>query len=281
MDNNDRKKELWNLVNQISEIINETSKTINQLVIRKVDVSKFKEYFNQLKNFFALVSKNINQPITNNQLNIIKAKLEHSKEDNKKLLETLKAYLEKSEKKYQEKMKAKKLDKTKPQRSKSRTKITKFAENEKIQKVIKKKPVKIENKPRGLSPSLSSPYLNRDQDSKMETMKEKYVNKIKEEEENIKQLEKELKGIKEEIFDIRTKNTEAIDWHAVKTKPIIKAANKKMTMMYLNIKEEAFDKISEFNKWSQLEHYLRKKLGKYKKLLKIEEILINIKLIES
>ena len=35
--NQDRKKELWLLVKEIGEIINETSKTINCLVVRRVD----------------------------------------------------------------------------------------------------------------------------------------------------------------------------------------------------------------------------------------------------
>ena len=261
---NDRKKELWMLVKEIGQIINETSKTINELVIRKVDVSKFKEYFNQLQNFFALVSKNINRPITNHQLNVIKVKLEHSKQDNMKLLETLKSYLEKSERKSRDRMlKSKKKSKNNVSRSRSRVK-SRPPENpvseKKIEKSKKKKQIVVETHGKKLTPSPSSPYL--EPNSNMEGLKERYLRNIEKEEKEINLIDDEIKEIKKQIFEIKTKNTEAIDWHVTRVKPIVKAANKKMTMMYLNTRQEMSAQFDEFDEWSKLEHFLKRKIGK-------------------
>jgi hypothetical protein len=271
---NDRKQELWMLVKEIGQIINETSKTINELVIRKVDVSKFREYFNQLQNFFGLVSKNINRPITNHQLNVIKVKLEHSKQDNMKLLETLKSYLEKSERKTRDRMmrskKKKQSGNNTSKRSRSRTKSRppknrQTSEKEiEIEKPKRSKPITTEQKPdpkKKTNPSTSSPYSER-MDRENEGMKERYLRKIEKEEQEIAKLDEEVRKIKEQIFDIRTKNTEAIDWHASKVKPMVKAANKKMTMMYLNTRQEMSAQFEEFDEWSKLEHFLKRKIGK-------------------
>ena len=261
----DRKQELWMLVKEIGEIINETSKTINELVIRKVDVSKFREYFNQLQNFFALVSKNINRPITNHQLNVIKVKLEHSKQDNMKLLDTLKSYLEKSERKTKDRMLRSKKKKSSGNRNRSRTKSRppkKVGSEKEIKESAKrsKPPLQV---PEGkkMSTSTSSPYLERP-DQQNEGMKERYLRNIEREEREIAKLDEEVRQIKEQIFDIRVKNTEAIDWHASNVKPIVKAANKKMTMMYLNTKQEMSAQFEEFDEWSKLEHFLKRKIGR-------------------
>ena len=262
---NDRKKELWILVKEIGEIINETSKTINELVIRKVDVSKFREYFNQLQNFFALVSKNINRPITNHQLNVIKVKLEHSKQDNMKLLEKLKSYIEKNERKSRDRMMRSKKKAKQPSTSRHRSKVKSRppqnpGSEKKIKKPKRKKPVVVEKHGKKMTPSTSSPYL--EPNSNMEGLKERYLRNIEKEEREIAKLEEELQGIKREIFDIRTKNTEAIDWHAIRAKPIVKAANKKMTMMYLNTRQEMSAQFEEFDEWSKLEHFLKRKIGR-------------------
>ena len=250
------------LVKEIGQIITETSKTINHLVMRKVDVSKFKEYFNQLQNFFALVSKNINRPITNHQLSVIKVKLEHSKQDNKKLLKTLKNYLARSEKKHKERMKAKKDGKKRRGTSRTRTKMAKSSDSDQMAKLKRKTPVTVKKNGRTLAPSTSSPYLKKVKDAKLETMKDRYLRKIKAEEEAIDGVQSEVMKIKEQIFDIRTKNTEAIDWHANDVRPIVKAANKKMTMMYMNAKQEALSIFKEFDEWSKLEHFLKRKIGR-------------------
>jgi hypothetical protein len=260
---NDRKKELWMLVKEIGHIINETSKTINELVIRKVDVSKFREYFNQLQSFFGLVSKNINRPITNHQLSVIKVKLEHSKQDNMKLLDTLKSYLKKSEQSNRDRMmKSKKKSKNNPPRSRSRVK-SRPPENpvseKKIGKSKKKKPIVVEKHGKKLTPSTSSPYL--EPNSNMEGLKERYLRNIEKEENEINAIDSEIEQIKKQIFEIKTKNTEAIDWHASRAKPIVKAANKKMTMMYLNTKQEMSAQFEEFDEWSKLEHFLKRKIG--------------------
>jgi hypothetical protein len=260
---NDRKKELWMLVKEIGQIINETSKTINELVIRKVDVSKFREYFNQLQNFFALVSKNINRPITNHQLNVIKVKLEHSKQDNMKLLDTLKSYLEKSERKTRDRMmKSKKKSKQGTSKSRSRVKSRppkNPVSEKKIEKPKKKKTVMVEKHGKKMTPSTSSPYL--EPNSNMEGLKERYLRNIENIEKEIELEDEEVRKIKQQIFEIKTKNTEAIDWHASKAKPIVKAANKKMTMMYLNTRQEMSAQFEEFDEWSKLEHFLKRKIG--------------------
>lgn len=265
----DRKKELWHLVKEIGEIINETSKTINCLVVRRVDVSKFKEYFNQLQNFFALVSRNINRPITNHQLNVIKAKLENSKEDNIKLLNTLKKYLAKSEKKQREKLLKKQKKKSKRSRRGDagetrarRRSASKHSNPEKAARKKTKTPAKVKKHGRRLVPSTSSPYLDGQRShSNLGSMKERYLRKIKQEESAIEGLEGEINDIKQEIFDIKVKNSDAIDWHSSKCRPIVRAANRKMTMMYLGSKTENIKLIDQISEWTKLETFLKKKVG--------------------
>ena len=112
-----------------------------------------------------------------------------------------------------------------------------------------------------MTPSTSSPYLEPSTNRNMEGLKERYLRNIEKEEKEIAKLEEEVKGIKEQIFQIRTKNTEAIDWHASKAKPIVKAANKKMTMIYLNTRQKMSEQFEEFDEWSKLEHFLKRKIG--------------------
>ena len=254
---NDRKKELWMLVKEIGEIINQISKTINKLVMLRVDVSKFRDYFDQLQSFFVIVSKNINRPITNSQMNVIKAKLENSKQDNMKLLDTLRSYLEKSERKNRERLlrskkKGKSSKTTKGDRSRTKSRPPQSpGSDKKLVKPKKKKQVLVNQQGRRLSSSPSSPFLDPNTNRNMEGLKERYLRNIEKEEKEIEKLENEVQDIKKEIFEIRTKNTEAIDWHASKAKPIVKAANKKMTMMYLNTRQEVSAQFEEFDEWSK------------------------------
>ena len=266
---NGRKKELWILVREISEIINQITKLINKLVILRVDVSKFRDYFNQLQSFFVIVSKNINRPITNSQMNVIKAKLENSKQDNIKLLETLRSNLEKSERKNREKLlqkkkKAKRSRTPKGGRAKTKSRPPQSPVSEKkIMKPKKKKQILVNHQGKRLSSSPSSPFLDPEANRNMEGLKERYLRNIEKEEKEIEKLDQEVREIKKQIFEIRTKNTEAIDWHASRAKPIVKAANKKMTMMYLNTRQEVSAQFEEFDEWSKLEHFLKRKIGKF------------------
>ena len=92
-------------------------------------------------------------------------------------------------------------------------------------------------------------------------MKERYLRKIRQEEAAIENLDSEIKDIKQEIFDIKVKNSDAIDWHSSKCKPIVRAANRKMTMMYLGSKTENIKLIDQITEWTKLETFLKKKVG--------------------
>lgn len=92
-------------------------------------------------------------------------------------------------------------------------------------------------------------------------MKERYLRKIRQEEAAIENLDSEIKDMKQEIFDIKVKNSDAIDWHSSKCKPIVRAANRKMTMMYLGSKTENIKLIDQITEWTKLETFLKKKVG--------------------
>ena len=112
-------------------------------------------------------------------------------------------------------------------------------------------------------PSTSSPYLDPAQNqNNLGSMKERYLRKIKQEENAIGELEGEIKDIKQQLFDIKVRNSDAIDWHSNRCPPIVRAANRKMTMMYLGTKTDNIKLMDQISEWTKLETFLKKKVGK-------------------
>ena len=201
-------------------------------------------------------------------MNVIKERLENSKEDNIKLLETLKSSLKKSEAKSLKNKKSKRsrtpqrsrTPKRAKQRPKSRT--PQNAEIDQMMMTKKKKQVTVKKQEKRRMSPKPTPFVDPVINRNMEGLKERYLRNIEKEQKEIDKLDKEVQDIKKQIFEIRTKNTEAIDWHACGARPIVKAANKKMTMMYLNTRQEVSAQFEEFDEWSKLEHFLKRKIGK-------------------